>query len=61
MVTKTAYFTEAKDLLQQFDSIEKVKQYEAYELARLRCCNKDIAERRKQHKETVKNIYKQYG
>lgn len=61
MVTMTSHFTDAKHLLQKFNTLEKIKQYEADEVAKLKRYNADIRERRRKHKENRKNIYKQYG
>ncbi len=61
METKVNHFNDAKDLLQEFNSLEKVKQYEANERAKLKKYNAETTERRRLHKEKRKNIYTQYG
>ena len=61
METQTSHFSNAKHLLEKFNTLEKVKQYEANELASLKKFNAEITERRRRHKENLKNIYKQYG
>lgn len=61
MKTMTSHFSNAKYLLQKFDTLEKVKKFEASELASLKKLNNSIADRNRKHKEERKSIYKQFG
>lgn len=61
MVTMTSHFSNAEHLLKKFNTLEKVKQYEADEIAKLKKYNADIRERRSKHKENRNNVYKKYG
>jgi len=61
MSTKTSHFTNAKHLLEKFNTIDKVKQYEAEQRDRVRKHNAEISEKNRKHKENRRNIYKQYS
>ena len=61
MVTKKSHFSNAKHLLQKFNTLEKIKQYEAEQRDKVRKHNKEISEKHRKHKENRNNVYKQYG
>jgi hypothetical protein len=61
MVTKESHFSNAKHLLQKFNTLEKIKQYEAEQRDKVRKHNKEISEKNRKHKENRNNVYKQYG
>lgn len=61
MSTKISGFGNAKYLLEKFNTLKKVKQYEAKQRDKVNKHNAEISERNKKHKENLKNIYKQYG
>lgn len=61
IVTKISHFSNAKHLLQKFNTLEKVKQYEAEQRSKVRKHNKEISERNRKHEENRKMVYEQYG
>lgn len=61
MVTKRSHFRNAKHLIQEFSTLEKIKQYEAKQRDRVRNHNEEISERDRKYRENRRNVYKQYG
>lgn len=61
MSTKTSSFGNAKYLLEKFNTLEKIKQYEAEQRDKVNKHNDEISDKNRKHKENRKNIYKQYG
>jgi hypothetical protein len=61
MTTKTSSFDNAKYLLEKFNTLEKVKQYEDEQRGRVRKHNVEISAKNKKHKDKRQEIYKQYS
>jgi len=61
MVTKISHFSNAGHLFQKFNTLEKIKQYEAEQKDKVRKHNKDISEKNKRNDENRNKVYKQYG
>ena len=61
MSTKTSHFSNAKDLISKFKTIEDVKRYEEEERQRVIKHNTEISERNKRHKEERNNVYRQFS
>lgn len=61
MSTKTSHFSNAKELLSKFKTIEDVKRYEEEERRKVIKHNAEISERNKRHKEELNNVYRQFS
>lgn len=61
MVDKIFSVDNAKYIFEEFDTIEKIRQYEADNKNKVVKLNKQISERKKIKEEKKKNIYKKYG
>ncbi len=61
MTTEIIHFSNAKDFLSKFKTIEDVKKYEEKELLRVIGQNKEISERNKKHNAERNNVYKLYS
>ena len=61
MRVKTSRVENAKDLLEKFNTLEKINQYEAEQRNQVNEENAEISERKRRHRETRENIYNRYG
>ena len=61
MTNKTTHFSQAECLLQKFNTIEKVKKYDAIEKQATIKFNLEISNKNKKNKEDRIEIYKKYS
>lgn len=61
MTTMVSSFKNAKYLIEKFNTLEKVKQYEAEQRDKVLKHNKEISDRNRKHEENRNNVYKKYG
>jgi hypothetical protein len=61
MSTKIGHFSNAKELISKFKTIEDVRKYEEEERRRVIKHNQEISDRNKKHKEERNNVYRRYS
>jgi hypothetical protein len=61
MVSLTRRFQESEYLLEKFNTLEKIKQYESKQREKVKNENAKISDKNRKNKENRKNIYKKYG
>lgn len=61
MSIKTSHFSNAKELISKFKTIEDVKRYEEEEREKVNKHNQEISNKNKKHKEERDDVYNKYS